>query len=343
MAKYSKILPHLLMAVMAMLLWACSDDNTFTIQGTVDGGRTMNLRIIYTGEDVTNNVLTASRDGKFAFKGHAPEGGALVRVTDNDFRPLATVFVHNGDKISMTIDATNPYGYTATGNDITERLGQFVTANAKTLALRTPKTTNALIANYVKGHRDDMVSTILLVTEYFVGNDPVGAGKLLETIARPARPDLLTAEWIASNRHTGGEQVRAKVLPIRYLDRGDTVKTFDPKKAHVNLLVFTNIESGRRDSIIDALRTLNERRAKGRFAMLDFSMDTDTINWSRNARTDSVKWPTAWAVGSIAAPGVDRLGIPSLPYFIVADSTGRQVYRGSSLTRARAVIDSLRP
>ena len=71
------------------------------------------------------------------------------------------------------------------------------------------------------------------------------------------------------------------------------------------------------------------------------SMDADTMSWRRNVRADSVSWPTAWAAGAIAAPGVDRLGIPSVPYFIVADSTGRQLFRGRSIKQAEALVDSI--
>lgn len=325
----------------AVVMWACGGPTTFKIVGEVEGGRTMNLRLVFNGDDVINNVLTAARDGKFEFEGRAPEGGTMVEILDNDFRPMARMFVRNGDKINVKIDPSSPYGYTATGNDETERLSEFISANRKTLSLRVPKTTNALIANYIKGHKDDLVSSMLLVTEYFVSADPVAAQKLLEGIAREARPDILTSQWIAANRHGSRETIRDKVLPLRYLAPGDTVLTWRPTDAKVNLLSFSNEQSGRRDSVLNALRDVDKKRAKGKFAILDMSLEPDTFSWSHNVRRDSIKWATGWAPGAVSAPGIERLGIPSLPFFIVTDATGRQIYRGPSVKRMQAVVDSM--
>ena len=55
-------------------------------------------------------------------------------------------------------------------------------------------------------------------------------------------------------------------------------------------------------------------------------------------RWDTATLQQAWAPGGIFARDVDRLAIPSLPYYIIADTAGRQIYRGSSLA---AAIDSL--
>ena len=48
----------------------------------------------------------------------------------------------------------------------------------------------------------------------------------------------------------------------------------------------------------------------------------------------------AGLAGSVAAPAFDLMGIQRLPYFLVVDSTGTQLYRGPSITQAEKTLKS---
>lgn len=52
----------------------------------------------------------------------------------------------------------------------------------------------------------------------------------------------------------------------------------------------------------------------------------------------SAIWLQTWAPGSVASTNIGKLSIPRLPYFIVADSTGAQIYRGPSISTAENTI-----
>ena len=67
-----RALTIMLMSLCLIVLGGCSEKKFFTVEGTVEGGRTMNLRFVYVGDDNLNNVITAARDGKFVFKGVVP-------------------------------------------------------------------------------------------------------------------------------------------------------------------------------------------------------------------------------------------------------------------------------
>jgi hypothetical protein len=96
--------------------------------------------------------------------------------------------------------------------------------------------------------------------------------------------------------------------------------------------------SGRRDSILEQLRHIALHRSAGRFDMVDFSVDSDTLVWKRSIVTDSATWTQGWVAGSISGQALAKLGIPTVPYFIVVDSAGRQVWRGQSISEARSYI-----
>ena len=334
--------PALILAVMfCSLLWACGGDDGFSIDGSVAGKRTMNLRVAYMGNDNVNSILTAARDGVFTFEGTAPDDGALVEFMDNDYKRLGCVYVRNGDKIKVTLDPVSPYSIHMEGNDVCDSWQKWIDTNREALKKGEPEKTNALVARYVRSHPDDVLSTLLLVSEYDAGTDPAGAEKLADAIHKEARPEHLTGAWIASNSRTGNAAVNGRVLPIQYVSAKDTLATFRPRDARYSLLAFSVTGKMRSDSIVPALRRIGDSHRKKDFAVFDLSLDEDTMTWRRGVRKDSVTWATAWVAGSVAAPGVDRLGIPAVPYFIVTDSLGTQLYRGRSLKRAETMVDSL--
>lgn len=321
--------------LLALVLMACSNDTKFKIEGEVAGNRTMNLRIIYFGNDNINSVLTAARDGKFVFEGSVPKG-TIVEIFDNDYRVMGRLFAENGDKLKVKIDPKSPYACEVEGNEISQRWCKWNAENATTLNSRNSAAINALISKYVKAHKDDILSTLLLISCYDASLNPAEATQLMASINKEARLLAPVDAWTAGNAHVRDVSVKAKVLPIRYMDDKDSIRSFSVKGKRLSLLAFSDRKSGRRDSIIPAIR-----RMRKRVNLLDMSTDIDTMAWRRSAREDSVEWSTAWVAGNVAAPGVDRLGVSSIPYFIVADSTGQQIYRGRSIKRAEAVVDSI--
>lgn len=328
----SRCLMTVLTAVVTLLMTSCGSDS-FKVKCDIAGGRTMNVRVVYAGDDVLNNVLGAARDGKFLFEGRAPENGALVEILDNDYRPMGRFFARNGDEVKVTVDPDKPYLVDADGNDVNERWSEWTAKNAKVLQSADRRAVNAAVAAYVKGHKDDILSCLLMVTCYDASSDPEGAERLLESIEPAARPVSLTSSRLLVDSRTSSRVAHGKVAPIVYLSsRADTLVTFNPRRNTRTLLAFTG-QQQERDSIIDALREFYGSRPRGT-EVLDMRLDQDTMQWRRSLTSDSVSWPSAWVAGSVAAPGVDRLGIPTLPFFIVTDSTGTQIYRGTSIAAA---------
>ena len=68
--------------------------------------------------------------------------------------------------------------------------------------------------------------------------------------------------------------------------------------------------------------------------ILDVRFDVDTLMWKRDLSNDSVTWPSAWMPEATATSSLSPLSITTVPFFIVTDSTGRQLYHGPALTPA---------
>ncbi len=334
-----KLLKISLLTLLVAIMTACGSNDTFKIHGKVAENRTLNLRIVYFGDDNVNNVLTAARDGVFEFEGKSPEQGALVEVLDNDYRVLARLFAVNGEEYNVALNVTTPRLSKVSGSEVNDAWTKWIADNANTLNLRNAKIINEAVERYVKAHKNDLLSTLLLLTEYDTSIDAVGAQKLMASIAADARPASMVEGWVANVAAAGESKSKAKVLPITYVISKDSLGTFNPKKQDYALLVFSDENSGRSDSILPKLRELVKKYPnRKRLAIVDFSLDNDTFAWRRGVRADSITWTAAWGAGSVAASGVERLGLTSIPYFIVTDSAGTQLYRGTSITAANDLL-----
>ena len=323
----------LIMMLVAVIASSCGDRGKFSIEGTVAGGRTMNMRVVYAGEDNVNNVLTAARDGKFEFTGYAPsDRGVLVEILDNDYRVMGRLYAEDGDKLKVTVDAEDRTKQKAEGNDLTERWTEWLHQNAAVLKGRNARAVNEAVAKYVKAHPDDMLSGVLMATEYDASIDGAGAEKLLTSLDPEARPAWMIDGRLLTESRLSAKMLENRITAMTYIDRRDSIVTFKPKGHRRSLLVFTGEETGRGDSIVKKLKEFRETH-KG-VEMIDFWLETDTFTWRRMLRSDSVDWKSGWAAGSVAAPALERLAIPRLPFFVVTDSAGRQLYRGGSVTLA---------
>lgn len=316
-------------------LAACGDNETFTVEGTVDGNATINLRFIYYNNGTLVRGLTAARDGKFEYKGVATEPTA-VDILDNDYRLLGRLYTVNGEHITCELTRNAPNDIKVSGSDISERWARFLNSNAE--ALSGPDA-NASIERYVADNPSDIVSTLLMVTAYDASSDALRADSIMSLIDTDRRPGALVGSFNTMLQRLIA--VNDTVAPIPALNMRDSIVDFDPAAKRWSLIVLSNDMSGRSDSIVEALKRLNRKALRPTLQIADISLDSDTAAWHKSVKPDSATWTRLWVAASLASPGIDRLGVNRLPYFIVTDSVGSQLLRTPSISRAEAFIDSL--
>lgn len=328
-----------LITLLATVISGCSGPDSFEVKGHVKGDATINLRALYYVDGALQSSIFPADRGSFSFKGRAPEG-AVVEILDNDYRLLGRFYAENGDEIDVTIDPKSPAAMKVEkGNEAAIRWAQWLNANAKILDGRNSKAINALVAKYVKAHPQDIVSTLIVTTVYDASADPEGASRLLSSIAPEARPTTLTEALATLLTYADTSVGKRRVSPLTLMARNDTVTTFSPRKHRLSLLVFSDENSGRADSIVPALRRLRKAHTDKALGIIDISLDTDTLAWQSSTRSDTATWDVAWGTGGIASAALRPLAIPRLPYFIVTDSVGSQIYRGASISQALKKID----
>lgn len=332
-----RIISYLILALAAA---ACTDHEQFRISGTIADEPTMNIRVGYYADGAYRTLITVSEKGAFEFYGSSRQP-TVVEIYDYEYRLLGRVYAANGQTLEVKLARSNPYALSVEGNETAKAWADFLRANADSL-LSDPAKANRIIGRYISANPSDIVSTLLLITSFDSSAEPLAADSLLATIAPEARPSALTDSYNYLLQRVVAETADEHVLPFRYVTRKDSVRTFRPAGSALSLIAISNENSRRADSIVPLLRRLEKGRDKRKLSIIDLSVEAEGRDWKRNTATDSAAWEQGWTPGGIASPGIERLAIPSIPFFIVCDSTGSQLYRGTSPGAAEALISTIR-
>ncbi|MCM1033247.1 MAG: hypothetical protein NC405_05765 [Odoribacter sp.] len=320
--------------ILALVAAACGHSDSFVVKGRLTNGATTNLRIIYYSGHKVMTGVTAATDGGFAFEGKSPSD-ALIEIYDNEYRLLGRTVARNGQDVEVSVNPGNISEFTSKGNEIAERWTSFTSGNKNTTGAAQR---NAAIARYVGEHPGDPLSAFLIMTEFdSTGSAYSTADSLLTLLTPEARAEEITAGYRALLNRVSSATSHSTVSAIPYITSGNHPRVFLPREASMSLIAISTREV-MRDSVLELMRDMRGRVAKGKFAIMDFSVDADTISWSRGLRRDSVNWPAGWIAGSISGTALGRLGIPATPYYIIVDSDGRQLWRGTSAYGARQFI-----
>ena len=74
----------------------------------------------------------------------------------------------------------------------------------------------------------------------------------------------------------------------------------------------------------------------GKVRVIDVLAESDTLRWHQTIAGE--EWGHYWAPGGPLEQGVQSLGITTLPWYAVSDSTGLIVYSGPNLNEAMSKV-----
>ncbi len=316
-----------ILLLLAAMLASCSSDS-FKIDGTLEHLDGNAIRIIFKADSgVVDERVNMDKKGKFMFQGHASQP-AVISLLDQRNHPLITVVAANGDHIKLKGDARKPLGIKAKGNKLIEEWQLFRDEHAAFYADENPSRLDAAIEKFVREHPADLLSTVLLVVDYSDYSDRVKLSKLLDGIAIEARPESLTQAIIDNGGRKNARLPRLMSLTL-WKHGGD----FEEVKltGHTSLLSLWANPVKDRAALTAKLQAAKEK-ADGQFQVIDILADSDSLRWHQVIAGED--GPHYWAPGGPMEQGIQLLGIVSLPWYAVADSTGLVVYSGPSLDEA---------
>lgn len=277
----------------------------------------------------------------------------LVYVTDAS-SPANNIIIYaeKGDEIVITGDNPDMLTWSVKGNKVSERWSAWRNANSNTLREGRLGTGSPggkrekAIAEFVKANPDDILSTLLLLTEYDRRENPEGFLALWNSLSDKVRapkiietagcPDLIGVEFQidSEGKLTLSREKRSPELIVRSKGNGTDTLRF-AKSGPALLYFYTNTSEGRRENV-DSIRELSKQYPdSAKRIIADISLEADSIAWAGNIRNDSVtKVVRGWMPRGLADRDMIRMGVTRSPWFIVADKTGKPVYSGDDLQQA---------
>lgn len=324
-------------ALIALTASSCGNSDSFRISGEIKdaGAKTIELTYCHGGE--VKRITVKAVDGKFAIEGDAPQP-ALGFLSVSGGVPVATLIVENGEETVCEIDPEEPEQAKIKGSRDNEELAAFVRDNAEALAAGNPREINAAVAKFIGNHRDSKAATALLVTRFCSADNEIAADSLMSLIEPSARSSALLLNFSAALASQLSAEARADIVAMTLYGRNDSLIRYNPFRQRCSLLAFVGEDKAGRDSVVPVLRALTKDFDDKKLKTVEISTAPDSATWRRITEQDSASWSQAWAPGSVAAPSIRRMAVARVPFFIIADSTGRQLHRGSSASVAERIV-----
>lgn len=318
-------------AFLSLLLWACGDNTQFRVEGEVEGLGTRSITLTYVADGRLDQKTMVAIDGKFSLTGNSKDY-TIAELSASDHRVIARMLVRNGETLKCRLDLNAPENNEITGNSASEQWCSFLKENADSLAM--PGKANAIIARYVEQHSGDILSSALMLTEFDARNSQLEADSLIGIIKTSARPESLVDgyRYLLSSVNSGAVNATVKSFSIE--SAGDSVERYYPVRFTCTMLAFTGKDGERRDTIVPLLRSLRESHSNNRFHLVEVSTAPDSAAWRRDISADSATWTQVWVPAAATYAPFEALQLPYVPFYVVSDSIGRVMYRGSSAVEA---------
>lgn len=317
---------------------SCGSSTEFRVDGVIEDLGTQNLRVHYYSGGAVRSSLAPAIDGKFNFLGQTSEP-TLVQFSTNNGFVVGRAIVEGGDMIEARFNLGDLKRTQLKGNKESEALAEFIRDNADALKSSDAEAINRGVEAFVRKNPSNLAAGAVL-TEYFDfnGNEALGL-ELLELLEPEARPQSLTegVEVMLSQLNLPSDSLR--VGDVELFSDKDSLLVFSPGKSGKTLLLFTDSESRGADSISGRIAGI-----PAGMQAIDISVDIDTATWHTSLRslpqTSAMRTKARhrWAPGAIALEPLSAVMVGDIPFFAVVDSTGRVVYRGTSISAAVSAL-----
>ena len=333
----NRILSYFTLVVLSACFVACSSDH-FSVKGRITDAGTQNVRVVYGSDEGFEATWVTVKDDHFVFTGSSEEPVVLY-VFNQQKKLLVHALVKNGDDVEIEGSLSAPYRMVVKGTDENEQWSGFLIENSKFFDSEDFQSVDRAIEKFIAENPDNVVSALLLTNDYSNLTDRRQVETLLGKLSIEARPESIMKYFYAMQAMQGDESKKDRIQSMQLYSSRDSIETVAPYKYSMNLLYFWNPDDKMRYSdfanVKNFVRELNSKRLQ----VADINLDSDTLRWKSIVRNDSAKWVRYWAVGGVMNSYLHNLKLTSTPYYIVADSTGKQVYQGDSFAAARKAVE----
>lgn len=320
----------MVMVTLTAVLTSCSSDS-FKVDGTLAGLEGAVVRVVFEGDSgIVDEWAEVDKKGHFSYKGQSALP-VLVNFLNPQGDLLQTVVAVNGDHLKMKGDVTKSMSIRVKGNKLNENWQLFRDEHQAFYTDPNPSRLDAAIEKYVRENPADMLSTVLLMTDYSDYRDIDKVKKLLQGIQAEARPESLTRSFM--NNPMGKKAGNLpRLMTLTLAKPGGTFEEIKLTDKVTLISLWTSPQTDRMTTL-RALREVGDENAS-KFQVIDVLAEADTLHWHQTVASDPEAWKHYWAPGGPLEQGIQLLGITTMPWYAVTDSTGMVTYNGPDLNAA---------
>ncbi len=323
--------------ILSLFLSACSSGDRFEIKCEINGLGDGRVEMIYFDGNL-NAVSDHARDSRVTLSGHTTVP-ALVDVWDGEGRLLFTCIAVDGDRLKVKMDLDDPRQVEITGNDASALLCDFRNSHSDLVAAGPSAELDSAVEKFILSNPSSPASAVALMTLYDLNGNPVKADSLLNRLDASGRNLTSIRDFSRTLAAAAATAAHDRLRPITFHFTTDTIIEFIPARQSYGLLAVTSAHRTPA-SAMKILKALRGDFSSRRLDIVETSVLPDSVTWRRSIASDTVRWHRTWLPGGLGHPSLSLLAIPSTPYYIAVDSTGHQIYRGTSLEEVDSLLRS---
>ena len=281
---------------------------------------------------VTIQAVASVMKGKCELKGVTKLPTVIYLTTRKSKYPLV-IYTQKGEKIDITGTERNPLGWDVGGNDINISLSAWRKENLKVLDEGDAEKVNKAVEIFVNDKRENPAALIILFSYFNRAYDERLYNTLLGQLKDLANKDKFLMMMGRADQLTARATLPAKIKNLAMRSSQGGVDTLSFLDSNPGIIMFWQNDIKQRKELIDSLKVLVKEFPDSNSRIIaDINLDPDSLTWRTSLKKDSLnKTVRLWAPAGLADVDVMKLKISGIPYFLVLDENGNQIYRGAEL------------
>ncbi|MDR0413286.1 MAG: DUF4369 domain-containing protein [Dysgonamonadaceae bacterium] len=298
-----------------LFLTGCGDNKSYVVEGRVDGLTNYTVYAVTTDDHKIKIDTLIAKEGRFSFVSSGDSIAPVIFYMEEQ-SAWVTVWVRNGETITVAGNVNDPERIEINGNEINDLLTGFKQQNKGA----SKDTLLSSAENFIKDHPASIASLVVIQDYLMEDEDPGTLGRCLSLIESPAKEDLLYAR-LNTVYHRILQTTPGSLAPgFSVVDvKGDTL-TLDSFKDRFLLLAFESFACNCYDETYPVLKKLRKRYSEKKLAILSIAFDEDPVEWEQIARKYAISWQQGLDRQGLASPLLTLYNINTLPDYFLIDN-----------------------
>lgn len=344
-----KFLIHIVLCL--FVLSACSDKNSFSLEGNVSGTTSSSVYVLTNtnGNNGLNVDTVYAEGGKFKYTSSCDSVKPIILYFEEG-SIWVTVWAQNGQVIKISGDINYPELIEIKENEINNKLTSFRQGNKdlikeKAELIEKMKKNNldaksTLDEDYsrklnleqalrqkaelfVKENPTSIASLVLIQDYILESNDPGLLGKCLSIIEAPAREDRLYSRLDKAYQHMLNTSVGSIAPDFSIEDTQDSIRSLSSFQGKYLILSFKNskCESCKEDYAV--LKQIYKDCKREDVEIFTIAFDEQKQDWETTAKENDVNWLQAVDTYGLASPILAYYNVNALPDYFLMDREGK--------------------